>query len=171
MFLTPERTLSRKAVEILMALSLEWHFSKRTILEAYLATVYLGHDQLVGVYGLAEGARVYLGKDVSELTLGEGAPRWHDPGSQRLLAARHPERALARRDQVVAHLERLHRISPAEAAAARSEILPPPFGSLRGGGVLLPPARPARAESHPRRDRTRSRQRDLQRPWTRGCRR
>jgi len=126
-FLTPERTLSRKAVEILMALSLEWHFSKRTILEAYLATVYLGHDRLVGVYGLAEGARVYLGKDVSELTLGEGAllggmiraPNVYSP-------LRHPERALARRDQVIAHLERFHRISPAEAAAARSEILPPP---------------------------------------------
>jgi penicillin-binding protein 1B len=126
-YLTPERTFARKLVEIPMALSLEWHFSKRAILEAYLATVYLGHDRLVGVYGLAEAARVYLGKDVAALTLGEGAllggmiraPNVYSP-------LRHPERALARRDQVIAHLERLRRIGPAEAAAARSESLPAP---------------------------------------------
>ena len=126
-YLTPERTVGRKLVEIPMALSLERHFSKREILEAYLATVYLGHDRLVGIYGLAEGARVYLGKDVSELTVGEGAllggliraPNVYSP-------LRHPERAIARRDQVIAHLRRLGRLDAEGAAQARAEGLPHP---------------------------------------------
>jgi penicillin-binding protein 1B len=126
-YLTPERTVGRKLVEIPMTISLERHFSKREILEAYLATVYLGHDRLVGIYGLAEGARVYLGKDVSELTVGEGAllggliraPNVYSP-------LRHPERALARRDQVIAHLRRLGRLDAEAAARARAEALPHP---------------------------------------------
>lgn len=121
-FLTQERTVWRKLREIPLALALEWRYSKKEILEAYLASVYLGHDRLVGVHGLAEGAWVFFGKSVGDLTLGEGAtlagiiraPNVYSP-------LRHPDRALERRDQVLGDLEELGWISPEEAAAARAE--------------------------------------------------
>ncbi len=121
-FLTQERTLWRKLREIPLALALERRYSKREILEAYLATVYLGHDRLVGVHGLAEGAWVFFGKSVSDLTVGEGAtlagiiraPNIYSP-------LRHPERALERRNQVLATMEDLDWITPDEAASARAE--------------------------------------------------
>ena len=121
-FLTQERTLWRKLREIPLALALERRYSKPEILEAYLRSVYLGHDRLVGVHGLAEGAWVYFGKPVSELTLGEGAtlagiiraPNVYSP-------IRHPERALARRNQVLAHMQELGWATPEEVRAARAE--------------------------------------------------
>lgn len=128
-FLTQERTFSRKLREIPMALLLELRFDKREILECYLATVYLGHDRLVGVYGLAEAAHVYFGKPVSKLTLAEGAllagmiraPNIYSP-------LRHPEQAVQRRNQVLDTMAELGWISPAEAAAAKAEPLRPPNG-------------------------------------------
>lgn len=121
-FLTQERTVWRKLREIPLALALERRYSKNEILEAYLASVYLGHDRLVGVHGFAEGAWVFFGKSVSDLTLGEGAtlagiiraPNVYSP-------LRHPERALARRNQVLREMEELGWITPEEAEAARAE--------------------------------------------------
>jgi penicillin-binding protein 1B len=128
-FLTQERTFSRKLREIPMAMLLDLRFDKREILECYLATVYLGHDRLVGIYGLAEASVVYFGKPVSKLTLGEGAmlagmiraPNVYSP-------IRHPEAALRRRDQVIEKLEDLRWITPAQAKAARAERPKPPAG-------------------------------------------
>jgi penicillin-binding protein 1B len=128
-FLTQERTFSRKLREIPMALLLELRFDKREILECYLATVYLGHDHLVGIYGLAEAAAVYFGKPVSRLTLAEGAllagmiraPNIYSP-------LRHPDVALRRRNQVLDQMAELRWITPEQAAAARDEALQPPVG-------------------------------------------
>jgi 1A family penicillin-binding protein len=126
-FLTQERTVSRKLREIPMALALEWHFSKHEILECYLATVYLGHDRLVGVYGFAEGAKVYFGKPASQLTLGEGATLAGMIRAPNALSPlRHPARAARRRDQVLAQLEELGWITRAQADRARSEPMARP---------------------------------------------
>ena len=121
-FLSPERTLWRKAREIPLALALERRYSKREILEAYLARVYLGHDRLVGIHGFAEGAWVFFGKPVSELTLGEGAtlagiiraPNVYSP-------LRHPARAMARRDEVLERLVELGWAKPEEVRQARQQ--------------------------------------------------
>ena len=69
--LTGERdvTYVRKYREILNALNLEKHFSKETILEAYLNTLYLD----AGCYGVQTAAEYYFGKDVNELNLAECA--------------------------------------------------------------------------------------------------
>ncbi|MDG2306445.1 MAG: PBP1A family penicillin-binding protein [Candidatus Binatia bacterium] len=136
-FLSQERTIWRKMREIPLALALERRYSKDEILEAYLASVYLGHDRLVGVHGLAEGAWVFFGKSVSDLTVGEGAtmagiiraPNIYSP-------LRHPERALVRRNQVLSTMEALRWITPQEAAAARAE---------KGG---LPQTRRAASEAY-----------------------
>ena len=56
LFLTPERSLRRKAQEAVLALWLEWKFSKDELLEIYLNRVYLG----AGAFGVDAAARLYL---------------------------------------------------------------------------------------------------------------
>ncbi|HOD02298.1 MAG TPA: biosynthetic peptidoglycan transglycosylase, partial [Clostridiales bacterium] len=63
------RTFSRKYKEIISALNLEKHYNKKTIIEAYLNTLYL--DQ--GCYGVKTASQEYFGKDVSQLNAAECA--------------------------------------------------------------------------------------------------
>jgi penicillin-binding protein 1A len=69
LFLTPERSVSRKLEEALLALWLERHFSKDQILEIYLNRVYLG----AGTYGVDAAARRYFGKSARQATVYESA--------------------------------------------------------------------------------------------------
>ena len=77
------RTFKRKYSEIKNALALEKHFSKETILEAYLNTIYLD----MGCYGVKTAAEYYFDKTPDQLTLMESAilasitnaPRKYDP--------------------------------------------------------------------------------------------
>lgn len=76
-------TFIRKYTEIKRALNVEKKFSKETILETYLNTLYLDH----GCYGVETAAEYYFGKEVSELNLAEcaclaaitKAPRTYNP--------------------------------------------------------------------------------------------
>ncbi len=63
------RTVSRKFYEILNALNVEQHYSKKKIMEFYLNTVYLGN----GCYGIRTAAEKYFGKDVEDLNAAECA--------------------------------------------------------------------------------------------------
>jgi penicillin-binding protein 1B len=63
----------RKALEIFMAGILETKATKNEILELYLNDVYLGNRGSFALHGVAEAARIYFGKDVSNLTLAEAA--------------------------------------------------------------------------------------------------
>lgn len=67
--LSQDRTISRKAAEILLSLKIEKHLSKEELLEAYLNNVYWGH----GVYGIAGAAAAYYGKTPAQLDVGEAA--------------------------------------------------------------------------------------------------
>jgi len=69
LFLTPDRTLSRKLVEIAGAWKLERLLSKDQILELYLNRIYLG----AGAYGVDGAARLYFGKSAHDVTLQEAA--------------------------------------------------------------------------------------------------
>ncbi len=69
LFLSSERSMHRKVQEALLALWLDWKFSKDEILTAYLNRVYLG----AGAYGVDAAARVYYNKTAAELTLKESA--------------------------------------------------------------------------------------------------
>ncbi|MGB3210432.1 MAG: penicillin-binding protein 1B [Desulforhopalus sp.] len=66
-FLSSERTLIRKVNEAIMALLLEYHYSKDEILEAYLNEVYLGQDGKRAIHGFAMASRFYFGRDLVEL--------------------------------------------------------------------------------------------------------
>jgi len=69
LFLTQERTISRKLQEVVLALWLEHKFSKAEILELYLNRVYFGS----GAYGVEAAAQRYFGKSARHLTLAEAA--------------------------------------------------------------------------------------------------
>ncbi|TQM55164.1 transglycosylase domain-containing protein [Humibacillus xanthopallidus] len=84
-FLTQDRTLTRKAREILIAVKIDGQLSKSEILEKYLNTIYYGR----GAYGIQSASKAYFGKDVSKLTVAEGAvlasvinaPSLYDPAN------------------------------------------------------------------------------------------
>jgi len=68
-FLELKKTFDRKIKEALLAVLLERKYPKEKILEAYLNQIYFGH----GAYGVKSAARVFFGKDLSELNLAECA--------------------------------------------------------------------------------------------------
>ncbi|MDJ0850185.1 MAG: PBP1A family penicillin-binding protein [Myxococcota bacterium] len=121
-FLTPERTLSRKAQEAVMALVVESRYDKAEILQTYLNEIYLGQRGATAVHGVGEAAHVYFGKTARELDVAESA----------LLAAiiqspnglspyRDPERAKKRRDLVIGLMLRQQRIDERAAERARAQ--------------------------------------------------
>lgn len=69
MFLTPEKTISRKIKEAYLAMKIEKELSKEKILELYLNNVYFGH----GAYGVEMASKIYFGKSVEHITLPEAA--------------------------------------------------------------------------------------------------
>lgn len=101
-FLSNERTLWRKFNEAIMALSLEWHYDKDEILQAYLNEVYLGQDGKRAIHGFALASQFYFEKRLQDLSFSEQAllvgmikgPSHYNP-------RRHPERALERRNLVL----------------------------------------------------------------------
>lgn len=66
-YLSPEKTLMRKAKEAFLAIRIEQLFTKDEIMELYLNKIYLGNR----AYGVGAAAYVYFGKTVNELTLSE----------------------------------------------------------------------------------------------------
>ena len=69
LFLTRQRTFSRKITEAVLAIRVEQIFSKDEIMELYLNQIYWGHNN----YGIETAARSYFVKPASELSLGESA--------------------------------------------------------------------------------------------------
>ncbi len=102
MFLTREKTLTRKINEAFMALILEYRYSKDQLLEAYLNEVYLGQHYANGIYGFGLAAQFYFGQPIQSLTPAQMAlligqvkgPSYYDPW-------RFPERAKKRRDLIL----------------------------------------------------------------------
>ncbi|MCC6503294.1 MAG: PBP1A family penicillin-binding protein [Deltaproteobacteria bacterium] len=68
-FLTPERKISRKIREAIMAYRIEKNLNKEEILHLYLNQIYFGN----GAYGVQSASETYYGKDVSTLTVAEAA--------------------------------------------------------------------------------------------------
>ncbi|XWY21537.1 penicillin-binding protein 1A [Bisgaard Taxon 45] len=66
-FLTPEKSLERKAKEAVLAIDIENTLTKNEILELYLNKIYLGYRS----YGVAAAAKTYFGKELDQLSLSE----------------------------------------------------------------------------------------------------
>jgi penicillin-binding protein 1B len=123
-FLTSERTLSRKANEVLMAMLLELHYSKEEILETYLNEIYLGQDANRAIHGVGLASHFYFDRPLERLELHEIAtlvgmikgPAVYDP-------RRKPEQALQRRNIVLQEMVKLEAITQAQFALARQKPL------------------------------------------------
>ena len=96
-FLTPDRTIQRKIIELIIAIKLENQLSKDEIFENYLNTIYFGR----GAYGVETGAQLYFGRGADQLSIPQAAvlasilrsPGFYDPdyreGNRERLEARY----------------------------------------------------------------------------------
>ncbi len=111
LFLTPERSIARKAREILLAIQIERNYTKQEILEFYFNQVYLG----AGVYGFASAADRYFSSPLDSLTVAQYAllagllqrPEAYRPDIN-------PELARSRRDVVLGAMLRNEAITRAQ---------------------------------------------------------
>ena len=132
-FFSPERTLKRKIQEVLMAIQLEYRFSKEQIMSIYLNRVYMGK----GTYGIDAASRYYFGKYAEHLNLFESsilagmlkAPSRYNPANNPILSVK-------RARQVLLNMEGAGLISMQEVRTAI-----PPKIIQRGGarGALKEP--------------------------------
>ena len=123
-YLTSERSLTRKVKEALMALILEYRYSKDEILEAYLNEIYLGQDGASAVHGFGLASEFYFGSSLKDLPLEHIAslialvrgPSEYDP-------RRYPDRSLQRRNLVLEEMEAEGYITKEQAAVATAKPL------------------------------------------------
>ncbi len=127
-FLNPERKLSRKLREVVLAAEVSRRYEKDELLALYLNEIYYGNH----AYGIAAAARTYFAVEGKDLSLVQAAllaglpqaPSYHDPYV-------HPDRARVRRDVVLGLMLENGYIDPAQhAEGVASEIVlaaPPQF--------------------------------------------
>ena len=133
-YLSPRRSLVRKANEAVMALLLELHYSKDEILEAYLNEVFLGQAGRRAIHGFAQGSQLFFGRPLAELSIDQlallagmvKAPTLYHP-------RRHPQRALERRNLVLTVLAQQGDISAEQSKALQAK----PLGVVKQSAVGL----------------------------------
>jgi penicillin-binding protein 1A len=119
LYLSFDRTYSRKLNEILLAIKIEQELSKEEILELYLNKIYLGHR----AYGVGAAAEIYYGKRVSELSLAEAAMIAALPKApSRINPITSPERSLQRRNYVLRRMQEEGHISLSQRDQALVEV-------------------------------------------------
>ncbi len=114
LFLNSNRTFDRKAREALLAMALEWKFSKEQILELYLNKVYFGG----GSYGIDSASRKFFSHSAEDLSLSEAAiiaglvkaPSRYSPTAD-------VQAALGRANVVIGQMRKYGAIGPEEAAS------------------------------------------------------
>lgn len=119
-FLSSERSFSRKANEILLALQIERELTKDEILELYINKIYLGNR----AYGIEAASQVYYGKSIRDISLAEmamiaGLPK----APSRFNPIANPERSMERRDWILGRMLKLGRISEEAYQEALAEPL------------------------------------------------
>ncbi len=120
LFLTSDRTVERKAMELLYAVQLERTYSKRQILALYLSRVYFGS----GAYGLEAASQRYFNKPAARLSIQEAAtlagvlksPTNYNPVEQ-------PLRSAQRAALVLNAMVEIGAITPAQRAQAKARPL------------------------------------------------
>jgi penicillin-binding protein 1A len=128
LFLTQERTLTRKVQELVLALWLEHKFTKTQILDLYLNRVYFGS----GAYGVEAAAQRYFGKSARNVSLSEAALLAGLVKSpSRLAPTRNPDGAQRRAQVVLAAMADLGVINEQAAKAALAD---PPRIVRQGAG-------------------------------------
>ncbi|MGA8110646.1 MAG: PBP1A family penicillin-binding protein [Acidobacteriaceae bacterium] len=123
-FLSPEKRIKRKLIEIVITFQLEDRFNKQQIFQMYANQVPLGQRGSFAIDGFGEAAQAYFGKDVDQLDLPECALLAGIIQSpSRLNPFRHPARALERRNVVLDSMVETGDITKAEAEQAKAAPL------------------------------------------------
>ena len=119
--LSPDKTVARKAREVLISLAVEQKYTKDQILEMYLNEVSYGGT----AYGIQEAARLYFAKDAKELTIAEAALLAGLPKSPTILSpfGSQPEVAVARQREVLKLMYEAGLISESQLERAQAEEL------------------------------------------------
>jgi penicillin-binding protein 1B len=123
-FLSPEKRLRRKIVEIAITFQLESRFTKQQIFQLYANEIPLGQQGSFGINGFGQAAQTYFGKDVEQLDLAQCAllagmiqhPSFLNP-------YRHPDRAIPRRNRVLDAMVETGKITKDQAIQAKAEPL------------------------------------------------
>jgi penicillin-binding protein 1B len=123
-FLSPEKTVKRKLLEMLIAIELEHKFSKQRIFEMYANEVYMGQRGSFTINGFAQASHAYFNKDIKNLTLPEAAllagmiqrPNYLSPYKS-------PKRALERRNLVLDSMVETGAITREQADRAKADPL------------------------------------------------
>ena len=124
LWLPSRKSWIRKADEILITIHLEHVLSKQKIFEDYANQIYLGRRGPYSINGFGEAARVYFGKELWQIDTAEAAllaglvqrPSYYNP-------FRNPERAIARRNLVLALMKRNGELSEPDYRAAAAAPL------------------------------------------------
>ncbi|MDH1903407.1 penicillin-binding protein 1A [Comamonas aquatica] len=119
-YLSSEKTYTRKIYEILLTFKLEHLLTKEKILEIYMNQIFLGHR----AYGFAAASEVYFGKPLKDVSIAEAAmlaglpkaPSAYNPISN-------PKRARIRQLYIIDRMEENGFITPEQARLAREEPL------------------------------------------------
>jgi penicillin-binding protein 1A len=131
LFLTQERTVTRKLQEVLLAMWLERKFSKTQILELYLNRVYFGS----GSYGIEQASLRYFGKSAKQLNVAEAAMLAGLVKSPtRLAPNRNFDAAEKRAKMVIAAMAELGFITPSNEKVALAK--PPRVVAQAGNGAV-----------------------------------
>jgi len=120
-FLTPEKTITRKIKELILAIQLEKKYSKDEILNLYLNQSPFGGN----TYGIQAASQSFFNKNAKDLDLAETAllasvlqaPTYYSPWGT------HTKELFDRKDYVLDQMNKLGYISDKEMAAAKKEIL------------------------------------------------
>jgi penicillin-binding protein 1B len=123
-FLTPEKRVKRKIIEIAITFQLEHRFNKQQIFQLYANEIPLGQQGTFAINGFGQAAQTYFGKDVKELDLAQCAflagiiqsPSYLNP-------YRHPQRVMQRRNLVIDAMVETGKITKEEAIRAKAEPL------------------------------------------------
>ncbi|MBF0254939.1 MAG: penicillin-binding protein 1B [Gammaproteobacteria bacterium] len=138
-FLTSERSLKRKLNEALMAILIDYFYTKEDILQAYANEIYLGQDGQRAIHGFGLAARFYFNRPLPELSLKDQAllvalirgPSHYNP-------VRNPERARERRDLILDLMASHGIIQPDQAEASKREPLGLEISRHTTGGNKFP---------------------------------
>jgi penicillin-binding protein 1A len=136
-YLSSERTLSRKLKEAVLSIKVEQEFTKQQILERYLNAVYFGR----GAYGIGAAVRTYFGHDLSQVTLPEAAylaGLIRSPGTADGANPSQVKEAEFRRHSVLQGMVGMKKITPQQEQQADAV----PFSVIGAGnpnGTILPP--------------------------------
>ncbi|MCG2591317.1 penicillin-binding protein 1A [Ramlibacter sp. XY19] len=119
-YLSSEKTFTRKLYEVLLTFKLEHMLSKDQILEIYMNQIFLGNR----AYGFAAACEIYYGKPLKDITIAEAAMLAGLPkGPSTFNPIVNPARARARQLYIIERMEEVGFITEAQADAAKKEEL------------------------------------------------